>query len=190
MKKTIIYGGAFNPPTIAHEVILQACVDYAKKIDADLWIMPSGNRLDKQIIARRDMRVRYVNAMINDARKKDKVIEIITLELDRLRAVKTCDTVKELVGTYPNRSFIWVFGADSVETMPSWKNGQWLLNNLDMIVIERKGSKIVKPAKNIKILDVEVPNISSTELRRRLGTGEPIDNLVGKSVKRLLKLNR
>jgi nicotinic acid mononucleotide adenylyltransferase len=36
MKQAIIYGGAFNPPTLAHHAILQACFDFAQKNHADL----------------------------------------------------------------------------------------------------------------------------------------------------------
>jgi|GEM_PF-3241881 len=40
-KNTIIYGGAFNPPTRAHQAILQACIDYAEQlsVDAEVWLM-------------------------------------------------------------------------------------------------------------------------------------------------------
>ena len=34
-KETIIYGGAFNPPTLAHKAILDASADYAQTRQAD-----------------------------------------------------------------------------------------------------------------------------------------------------------
>jgi len=187
MKKTIIYGGAFNPPTIAHEIILKACSDYARKINADVWVMPSGNRFDKEIFSDRNTRIEYVKAMIRDVSVNDIKIEIITNELDRNKVTETFDTIQELSDKYPDRSFVWVFGADSVNTMPDWDNGQWMLDNLDMLIIERTGCLMNMIAKKAAILNVVTPNVSSTEVRRRLSVGEDLDDLVGKSVKKILK---
>lgn len=187
MKKTIIYGGAFNPPTIAHEIILSACADYARKINADLWVMPSGNRFDKEIFSDRSTRIKYVKAMISDVKVNDVKIKTITNELDRSKVTETYDTVQELSKKYPTRSFVWVFGADSVNTMPTWDNGEWLLDNLDMLIIERSGCSMKTLAKKASILNVITPDVSSTEVRRRLSAGETVGDLVGKSVKRLLE---
>ena len=35
-KESVVYGGAFNPPTRAHEQILQACVEYADEMHGDV----------------------------------------------------------------------------------------------------------------------------------------------------------
>ena len=188
--KTFVYGGTFNPPTIAHEAILKACIEYARKLDADVWLIPSGNRVDKQISVSRDMRIKYIDAMLDDIVVGHAAIKLITTELDRNKSVETFDTLQEFTETYPNRSFIWVFGADAIETMSDWGNGQWLLDNLNMLIAERQGSIVNPLAKKVIILDAKIPDISSTEVRRRLDAGEPIDNMVGKSVKSLLnKIN-
>lgn len=186
MKKTIIFGGAFNPPTVAHEIMLKTCVDYARKLKADLWVMPSGNRFDKNIFSDRDTRVNYISAMIADVDTDGVIVDIITNELDREKTIETFDTVQELTQQYPDRSFIWVFGADSIDTMPNWKKGEWLLENLDMLVFRRPGCVIKSLAKNIKILDIVTPDVSSTELRRRINAGESIDDMVGKTVRSIL----
>jgi nicotinate-nucleotide adenylyltransferase len=183
---TFIYGGTFNPPTLAHEAILKACIEYARKLDADVWLIPSGNRVDKQISVSRGMRIKYIDAMLDDIAVGHTAIKLITTELDRNKSVETFDTLQEFTKTYPNRSFIWVFGADAIETMSDWGNGQWLLDNLNMLIAERQGSIVNPLAKKVIILDVKIPDISSTEVRRHLDAGEPIDNMVGKSVNNLL----
>lgn len=187
-KNTIIFGGAFNPPTVAHETILEACIDSAKKLDADIWIIPSGNRYDKQIQIDRQIRIEYIIAMIKDVKAQN--INILTIELDRREIVETIDTAKELIKLYPERSFIWVFGSDSVKTMNRWRGGDWLLENLQMLIVERENFKINTLYENQSILDVEMINISSTEIRRRLAVGEQYDGLVGRSVKKLLNIQK
>ncbi|HBO64877.1 TPA: hypothetical protein DD425_02865 [Candidatus Saccharibacteria bacterium] len=188
MKKTetILYGGAFNPPTLAHTQILQACVEYARPRGADVWVMPSGNRLDKVIPVTRERRLAYVAAMLEDVYSEGVRTDIITTELDRPVAVETYDTAIELEAAFPDRQMTWVFGADSTETMASWKQGDWLLENLNKLVIEREGSRINPLAKRAITLSVTTPRISSTEVRRRLTVGESVKELVSEGVGELL----
>jgi nicotinate-nucleotide adenylyltransferase len=184
--KTVVYGGAFNPPTVAHQVIFQECVDFASENDADVWILPSGNRVDKTIAVDRALRLTYIEAMFTDLREHSVQVDLSTIELDRHRPVETYDTVVELAEAHPDREFIWVFGADSTETMPGWKNGQWLLDNVHMLLLDRPGSKLNPAVKTWSPLSVPVMDVSSTELRHRVQTGKDFRELVSPSVFKLL----
>lgn len=184
--ETIIYGGAFNPPTLAHEAILQASVDYASTINAEIWLLPSGDRVDKQIPTPRERRLEYIEAMIEDVTNETTKIDVITSELDRTVTVETYDTVAELAKNNPDRNFTWVFGADSTETMADWKEGSWLLENLSMLVVERPGSTVNPLARKVVALSIPTLEVSSTLVRQRLATGEPVQHLVGGSVHKAL----
>lgn len=181
-KNTIIYGGAFNPPTRAHQAILQACIDHAEMIDADVWIMPSGNRLDKTIEQSRAQRLRMVDALCRDVVRRTVTVAVEARELDRDKPVETYDTATELRREHPDRRFIWVFGSDSVVSMPTWQHGDWLAKNLAMLVIERPGSPLDQLEGDIRELRVAPTSVSSTEVRSRLAAHEPIDDLVGPQV--------
>lgn len=185
-QETIIYGGAFNPPTLAHLAILKACMNHARQTQAEVWVMPSGNRTDKQIETTREQRLAYIQAMIDDTRVEGVRTRTVTTELDREVMVETYDTVNELNEQHPDRHFTWFFGADSTETMAEWHGGQELLDTLSMLVVKRPGSTInplARHAIEIMIPDME---ISSTEVRRRLAEGEPVDDLVSPRVAELL----
>lgn len=186
-KETVVYGGAFNPPTLAHQAILEACADYTERNRADLWLMPSGDREDKTIATPRSARINYVKALAESIENKAAQPDIILSELDRDTLVETYDTVKELELTYPDRRFTFVFGADSTQTMASWKMGNELLENLSMLVVEREGSAINPLARHAVRLKVQTPNISSTEVRARMAMGDSVEGLVGASVARLLR---
>lgn len=185
-KETIVYGGAFNPPTLAHVAILKACFEHAAKVQADVWVMPSGDRLDKTIEAPRSRRLEYIDALINDADDAGFGAEVHNLELDRKVSVETIDTLRELEATYPDRTFTFVFGADSTETMAEWKGGDELLERLSMLVIERYGSTVNPLAKNVTRLSVKTPAVSSTQVRERMQTGAPVIDLVSPSVAQLI----
>jgi len=186
-KETIIYGGAFNPPTLAHKAILDASADYAQTRQADVWVVPSGDRSDKTIRTSRDLRLAYINAMIESIDNTEVVPQIVTTELDRTIMVETYDTVKELEAQYPDRTFTFVFGADSTETMAQWHGGNVLLESLSMLVVEREGSIVNPMAKHAVRMQVNVPNVSSTQVRERLAAGISVEDLVAAPVALLLQ---
>ena len=185
-QETIIYGGAFNPPTLAHKVILEACVEYAQTQAADVWVMPSGDRQDKTIRTSRELRLAFIDAMIESVDNKAVAPEVITTELDRTVLVETYDTIKELERDYPGRRFTFVFGADSTETMASWKGGRELLDELSMLVFERDGSAVNPLARHAVRMRVQTPNVSSTQVRELVAAGASIDHLVAGPVAQLL----
>jgi nicotinate-nucleotide adenylyltransferase len=185
-KNTIIYGGAFNPPTVAHQAILQACVNHAETISADVWVMPSGNRSDKTIEVSRAKRLQMIQALAQDVVAGSVEIKIETSELDRIEQTETFDTVVDMDKAHPDRHFIWVFGSDSVVTMQDWQNGQWMFDNLSMLVIERPGTLIQKLGRYAMILPVNTTEISSTIVRDRMAAHESIKDLVTPSVLEVL----
>ena len=185
-QQTIIYGGAFNPPTRAHQTILQACVDYAEPRQAEVWLLPSASRTDKQIETDRTGRIAFCEALTHDVVRRTVRLAVETSELDRQQLTETYDTVRELENRYPERSFTWVFGADSVATMESWDHGAWLREQLSMLVINRPGTTPPRLGPHAVQLAVEAGDFSSTELRRRMANSENFDALVSDSVRALL----
>lgn len=181
-KETIVYGGAFNPPTEAHRLILQACIDRAEKTGADVWVMPCGNRPHKTIDTPQDTRMHYIEALVNDVDWRSVGGCIETTELDRDLQVETYDLAMIMNEMYSDRKFVWVFGTDSIVTIDRWKEGAWLKDNLPMLIVERPGSPMPELGRNASVLDIEPSAISSTEVRNRLAIDEPVDHLVTPSV--------
>ena len=185
-QETIIYGGAFNRPTLAHRAILQACVDYAEPRNADVWLLPSASRVDKTIEAGRSERIEFCQALIRDVMSRTVNLAVDTTELDRTQLTETYDTVNELDTLYPERTFTWVFGADSAASMETWDHGRWLKDNLSMLLINRPGTPLPNLGPRAVELPVQAGNYSSTELRRRLAAHEPYDDMVSPEVARLI----
>ncbi len=185
-QETVVYGGAFNRPTLAHQAILQGCIDYAEPRGADVWLMPSASRVDKMINSERSERLEFCHALLRDVMNRTVRLGVETLELDRTGLTETYDTVRELEALYPNRPFTWVFGADSVASMDTWDHGLWLRENLSMLVINRPGTPLPELGPRAVELAVEAGNYSSTELRRRLAANEPYEDMVGPQVAQLI----
>ena len=184
--ETIIYGGAFNPPTRAHQAILQACVDYAEPRQAEVWLLPSASRKDKTINEPFERRLEMCDALVQDVMRRTVNIDINIMELGKPQPTETYNTVCELNESFADRNFTWVFGEDSVATMSEWNHGPWLIEQLSMLVIERPGYHIGNLGPRAVKLAVDTGDVSSTELRQRLADGADFEHLVSPSVGALL----
>ena len=172
--ETFVYGGMFDPPTIMHRNIAQGAIDLARQNHADVWIMPSGTRIDKPGAINIDRRLEYIDALVADVDATDVNLSVYTKELYRGVPVETFDTVLELNDTYPDRRFTWVFGADSTETMGDWHMGPWLLANLSMLLVERDGYAINPQVRHAQSLKVAQQAISSTAVRNGYAAGDDV----------------
>ena len=181
-RQTILYGGAFNPPTVAHAAIVKELAAIARMEDADLWLMPSGERRDKTILAERAIRTAYVQALLDSGETDGVGTRIETYELERTLATETFMTNRYLEERHPDRRFTWVFGSDSVNTMRQWRRGAWLLDHMDMIVVERPGYILTETPARHRVLQLGEMAVSSSEVRRLIDEGGEIDSLVPEAV--------
>lgn len=187
--KYYIYGGAFNPPTIAHQQITEQLIAYAGASDSGVIILPSGNRSDKTISTPIDMRLGFLEAMIADANPEQVPVLIEPMELYRGYEVQTFDTAQEMNLLYPQDELVWVFGSDSFNSMPEWDHGTWLIENLSILIIERPGCAVDLSlySEQEKISLDGISGTSSTGLRQRISTGEDYSGIVGSRVHHVLQ---
>ena len=184
MEQVVIYGGAFNPPTKAHQAIVQAGAEYASEMNGSFWLLFSGVRRDKGIGVDRDTRISYGEALLASVDAECELL-VQTHELDRGFS-QTIDTVRQLEEAYPDTQFTWIFGSDSIQTMPKWHGGNWLLRNLQMLVVQRAGYEL-ELQDNMTALEADAITCSSTGVRERLAEGQRIDDLVPKQVLQLFE---
>lgn len=83
----------------------------------------------------------------------------------------------------------FIVGYDQFLKIETWVKPDYLKQMLNFIVIPREGvdvndfAQLAQKGYNFKIADFELMNISSSEIRKRVGMGENIDDLVDKKVK-------
>lgn len=173
---TIIYGGAFNPPTLAHLEVLNDCIRKAGQ-NSEVWVLLSGERRDKHFTVDSDVRIALGEALIESSDNPGAVY-LNTMELFKESTVETIDTMKELDLKYPNRKFSWVFGVDSLNTLLSWHGGQWIADNADIFIIPRLGYELEIDIKNATWLDITPIEVSSTAVRNAYLNNEKISGMV------------
>ncbi len=91
----------------------------------------------------------------------------------------TIDTLDALAARHPDRRLRLVVGADVLGSVDQWRRWTDIEARYAPIVLGREGSG--NPQDTMLI-----PNVSSTEIRRRMGAGEPVGHLVPQRVARLL----
>lgn len=129
-----VFGGTFDPPTVAHEAIIDACI---KRSDIDeVWLLPSGVRADKPGMQPDDLRIALLQLLETQS---EKPVRVSDFELTLPRPTKTYRTVEALKAAYPDHTFWFVFGADSYATMETWEQGEMLKKNLSMLLVKRLG---------------------------------------------------
>lgn len=189
MKNIVIYGGAFNPPTNAHLAITKACIEKARQLDAEFWLLPSGSRKDKSIESGPNLRLSYLGAFLDALNEGEVKIHVELSEFNSKEFSRTADTVERLSSDFPKVRFFWAFGADSISTMKNWHNGTKLFNELDMLVIPRAGYEITAMPPKAQIIKVDVPIVSSSQVRELIQKGDKVHEVVPMQVAKIIHSN-
>ena len=136
MKEIAVYGGTFDPPTKAHEAIIEACLGDVR-FD-EVWVMPSGQRTDKPDMTSNEHRTAMLGLLATSVFGSSN-LRISDFEMKLPVPTQTTLTTTALEKTNPNCNFWYVFGTDSYYDMPNWEQGDYLQKKLGMLVVERVG---------------------------------------------------
>jgi len=129
-----LYGGSFNP---AHEGHLYVALEALKRLRLDeIWFLVSpGNPLKSgKGMAPFSERFESLKQLVG-SRPKLKVLDLET----RLGTRYTADTVKALQAELPATKFIWLMGADNLQTFDLWARWETIANALPIAVFDRTG---------------------------------------------------
>ncbi len=135
-------------------------------------------------------------------------LSVCAVEIERGGLSYTVDTLRALHQSHPQAQLTFIVGADTASTLGSWREPARLLELADLAVAERApiGAQSAESthaaAARRRVLDVvagigagaarvrflEMPeiDISSSVVRRRVGAGGPIEQLVGPAVARYI----
>jgi len=181
-----IFGGTFDPIHTAH-LELAEVVRVTLGLDRMLLVVanrPWQKEGERVVTPAAD---RY--AMVKAAVEGWPGLEPSRIELDRGGTSYTIDTVQQLRRDVPGVDLTLVIGSDVVAGLSTWKDHVLLAGLVTLAVVGRPGVDPVEPPPGW--CSVHVPaapfDVSSTELRRRLEGGEPVDGLVPEAVIRCIE---
>lgn len=160
----IVYGGTFNPPTIAHQKIADKVLEV---FNPDKFILlPVGD-----YYTWKDLHVSFKDRfnMLKLA-FQDSVFEVSKLE--NIKTYKgTYYSLKEIYNTYKT-SVYFLLGADNLSYLDQWINYQSLIEEFEFIVLKREGFNVDEIIKRyhphedkFHIVEIDL-NISSSAFRQ------------------------
>ena len=170
-----ILGGTFDPPHNGHVALAEAAL---RELDLDELVV--------LVAARPGHR-----SCSEDADARQQLAEAAFADLPRTRVQRdenayTVDAVKG--GRF--RDALFIVGADEGAAFPTWRNPDEVLRWVRLAVgtrsgypppdLERYGDRVVS-------FELGSPLISSSDVRDRIQSGEPIDDLVPRGVARLVE---
>lgn len=184
-----MFGGAFDPPHIAH-VALARCAVEQLGLD-ELRIVPTGNAWHKARDlsdgAHRLEMARHAFAGIPQAVVDDR-------EVRRPGASYTVDTLRQLRAEQPQAQLYLVMGADQAASFARWREPQEIARLAIISIAERPRPDAPSgqfdatgiPGGRWQPIALPLMPVSATDIRERLATGQGITDLVPAAVARYI----
>lgn len=196
MHLQVCYGGTFDPVHNGHLAIACAVRD---TLVAQLRLLPAADPPHKgETHADAAQRARMLDLAIAGERG----LTVDRRELRRDGPSYSVDTLRELRAELgPQAPIVWLVGSDSLAALHTWHRWRELFRLAHILAVERPGSRVdadglersapevyaevsprrrgagdlhATPAGGFAVLALDQPRPeSSTELRRRIGAGEP-----------------
>lgn len=190
-----IGGSSANPPHHGHRAIIRALLT-SKRFARVRWDV-CGHRPDKPDLIVAEHRVHM--ALLAFA-TTPRVVHTVSAHAPIMPTIRVLETAQR---EHPGAEIVWYTGADVLvpqerfggrsEVAATWVDGERLLREWTCIVLPRVGypnpDRLHLPLRH-EILSVEIPAISSSEVRRRIAAGEPFAHLVAPDVARYIEQHR
>jgi nicotinate-nucleotide adenylyltransferase len=162
----IIFGGSFNPPTIAHYEIAKYLL--GKFPASTLVLLPNGDRYPRKKLSSSEDRLQMLSIM---ARKLGSRVRVSDIEIRSPKFLGTYYTLKQFENPY------FVIGMDSLADLPTWIAYEKLVAEYHFLVIKREHFQFECILENIPYLkqfkdhftlldDFPMIKLSSTSFRK------------------------
>jgi nicotinate-nucleotide adenylyltransferase len=123
----------------------------------------------------------------NDSKASEARVKVDDIELNMPEPHYTIRTLDALKEREPDNRFPLVMGADNLADIRRWRDYARILKEFGVAVFPREGHDLTEikqdllkedPAYKIQILDAEMVDISSTQIREAASRGEDISHLL------------
>jgi nicotinate-nucleotide adenylyltransferase len=172
-----ILGGTFDP---IHNGHLEAADAARRELTLDrIMLLPARTPPHRSAEPRASAFHRFAMAALAATTRPG--MEVSDLELHRDGPSYTSITLQQLhaEGYKPSQLF-FILGADAYAEIAAWHDYPRLLDFSNFVVVSRPGISMSHVASSPRMLFVaaDTPDVSSTEIRRRVSAGESIEGLM------------
>lgn len=192
-----VYSGSFNPLHIGHLAIIRHMIEVAGFDMVYLIVSPKNPLKDGissdsgrerymaavEAVERRFLRSGLSASGRNDNKESEAKVKVDDIELNMPEPHYTIRTLDALKEREPDNRFTLVMGADNLADIRRWRDYTRILKEFGVAVFPREGHDLTEikqdllkedPAYMIQILDAEMVDISSTQIRNAISEGEDI----------------
>jgi nicotinate-nucleotide adenylyltransferase len=191
MARIILYGGTFDPIHCGHVAVAEQVM---QRVSAGaMWfVLTDTPYLHAAPVASTEDRLRMLRAAI-DGRNH---FHVATEEVERGGVSFTADTMDQLHARHPSHEFTLLLGADAARRIREWHRAADLLARERFLIVNRTGAAALDedelralgyvPQRTQRI-QIDSPDVSATEIRRRAAEGEDISGLVPSAVAAIIE---
>lgn len=171
-----VMGGTFDP---IHHGHLVAASEVAAELKLDQVIfVPTGEPPQKPHVTNSEDR--YLMTVIATA--SNPRFNVSRVDIDRDGPTYTVDTLRDIQAENPDAELFFISGADAIMQILEWKDSDALWSAAKFIAVTRPGHAMRlpegAPEGAIEVLEIPALSISSTDVRRRAASGDPVWYLV------------
>lgn len=194
MTKNIgLYFGSFNPIHIGHLLVATHIREAAQldnchtKLD-EVWfiVSPQNPFKNNSDLADEKHRLQMVKLAIENV----DYFSVSDIEFNLPKPSYTHITLKELSKQFPDNKFHLIIGEDNVSKFHEWKEANWILENFKVLVYNRTTENLKSQNLNLKIYNLPMFDISSTEIRNRIKDNQPIRYFVSENVEQYIRFHK
>lgn len=177
-RKIGVFGGTFDPPHVGHLVV---AINVLHELELDEVLLMVANdpwqkRGTREISPAAD-RFALVEAAVDDI----PGLSASAIELELGGASYTADTLEKLLSEDDHVELFTILGADAANGLLTWERHERVSELSTLVVVDRPGVTVELPTPAFgQWVRVEVPHleVSSSDLRKRVRDGRPLDFLV------------
>lgn len=175
MTRLGVMGGTFDPIHHGH-LVAASEVASAFNLDGVLFV-PTGEPWQKSKVTPSEHR--YLMSVIATA--SNPRFTVSRVDIDRDGPTYTIDTLRDITAAYPDAELFFITGADAIKQIVEWKDVDQIWPLAHFVAVTRPGHKLELPTAPdgaISVLEIPALAISSTDVRARVGSGNPVWYLV------------
>jgi len=137
-KKTLLFGGAFDPPHKSHIRTAFTALKHEKfDSDTELWFLPCySDAFGQKNLTSPEHRVAMLNCAMKYLEKKS--FKVCTTEIEMANHAGAYAVIKELIRRHPDREFYYVLGSDQAGRIREWRNSRDLLKTVPFVIVKRQ----------------------------------------------------
>ena len=177
-----LFGGSFNPPHVAHQLLALYVLE-SQDVD-ELWLLPTYRHAFGKDLAPFEDRLAMCELAMAPLGPRAQVsaMERELAMRPGFVASRTLHLLEALMERHPEHPFRLVIGTDILAEADKWYRWDEVVRLAPPLVIGREGH--LPPGATAT--ELAMPEVSSTEVRRRLACQEPVGNLLPRQVVRYI----